>query len=94
MTTSKQPETVAEAVQDTRLTGLVALRDTLARSIDKCESMRDLAALSRQLTDVLEQIEAVAPTKAEVDGVDEIAHRRASRRAGTTKSSPRTSRSG
>ena len=39
---------------------LVALRDTLARSIDECDSMRDLAALSRQMTDVLEQIEQIA----------------------------------
>lgn len=35
---------------------LEALRDVLAETIDNCESGRDIAALSRQLTQVLELI--------------------------------------
>lgn len=77
------PESVSVAVaSDDRHRSLVALRDTLARAIDTCESMRDLAALSRQLTEVLEQIEGV-PDKAEVSAADEVAKRRTARRAGS-----------
>lgn len=86
MATSNQPETVAAAVQSTRLNGLVALRDTLARSIDSCDSMRDLAALSRQLTDVLAQIAALDAGSGEGDELDEIAARRASRGSGSAAS--------
>lgn len=43
-----------------RLAGLVALRDRLAREVDDCESARDVAALSRQFTDVLLQIDELA----------------------------------
>jgi hypothetical protein len=76
----RQPESVTAAVQtDDRLTSLVALRDALARAIDGCDSLRDLAALSARLTDVLQQIEAI-PNKAEVSAADEIAARRAARR--------------
>ena len=84
---------VAEAAStDDRLKALVALRDTLARSIDACDSMRDLAALSRQMTDVLEQIEKLAPQVEEGDAVDEIARRRAARRAGAPKGAGRAQR--
>lgn len=80
----RQPESVIAAVQtDDRLTSLVALRDALARAIDGCDSLRDLAALSARLTDVLQQIEAI-PNKAEVSAADEIAARRAARRTNTT----------
>lgn len=40
-----------------RLGTLRALRDRIAREIDTTQSARDVAALSRQLTDVLAQIE-------------------------------------
>lgn len=90
MATSKQPETVAEAVQETRLAGLIALRNTLARNIDACDSLRDLAALSGRLQAVLEEIAQLEPPKVEGDGVDEIAQRRATRRSSSTKSSSRS----
>ena len=40
-----------------RLAGLVALRDRLALEIDTAAQSRDVAALSRQFSDVLLQIE-------------------------------------
>lgn len=39
-----------------QLETLIALRDKLAKTIDLSSSSRDIAALSRQLTDVLERI--------------------------------------
>jgi hypothetical protein len=60
---------------------LRALRDWLAGQLDGCDSKRDAAALSARLLDTLERIEAI-PNKAEVSAADEIAKRRASRRAG------------
>lgn len=93
MPTSEQPESVAgAAASNDRLATLVALRNTLARSIDECESMRDLAALSRQMTDVLAQIDAVAPPEQKGDAVDEIAARRAARRSGSATGAGRTKR--
>lgn len=42
-----------------RRAALVALRDKLAASIDACESGRDMAALSRQFTSVLDELDAM-----------------------------------
>jgi hypothetical protein len=50
-----------------RLATLRALRDRLAKEIDETRSARDVAALSRQLTEVLAEIEALAPPVKEVD---------------------------
>lgn len=95
MTTSDSPLSVTDAAAtDDRLKALVALRGALARSIDACDSMRDLAALSRQLTDVLVQIEKVSPPEQKGDAVDEIAERRAARRAGAASGSSRSERPG
>lgn len=66
----------AAAAAGDRVQTLKVLRDRIAASIDACESDRDLAALSRQLTDVLSQIEAIAPTAKEVSPLDELASRR------------------
>lgn len=72
-----------------RLETLQALRDHLAQAIDACDSMRDLAALSRQFADVLQQIDALAEPEKKGDAVDEIAQRRAARRSGPAKSPAR-----
>lgn len=42
-----------------RLDQLIALRNTLAKAIDECESMRDLAALSRQYRETIYEIEEI-----------------------------------
>ena len=48
---------MSEAAPGGRLAGLIALRDRLAVEIDSCDSARDVAALSRQFTDVLAQVD-------------------------------------
>lgn len=48
-----------------RSDALKALRGKLAREIEGAESSRDVAALSRQFTDVLRQIEELTPKEAE-----------------------------
>lgn len=50
-----------------RLKTLEALRDRIAEEIDRTRSARDVAALSRQLTDVLAQIEEINPATEEED---------------------------
>lgn len=58
---------------------LRALRDRLAEEIEQTNSGRDLAALSRQLTEVLSQI-ADLPNGTVLSAADEIAARREQRR--------------
>lgn len=48
----------AVATNDRRET-LVALRDTIAKAIDGCESGRDIAALSKRLMEVIAEIDAL-----------------------------------
>lgn len=87
-------DVLAAAQSDDRLKALVALRNTLARSIDACDSLRDLAALSGRLQSVLGEIDELTPKEATGDSVDEIAARRAARRSGSAKGSPGSKRSG
>jgi hypothetical protein len=70
--------TQAAAGGDQRAT-LEALRNRLAADIDDCDSKRDLAALSKQMVDVLAAI-AELPEGRETSAADEIAARRAARR--------------
>jgi hypothetical protein len=64
-----------------RLAGLIALRDRLAREIDTAEQSRDVAALSRQFSDVLLQIDELeAPTlEKPLTALDELNKRREAR---------------
>lgn len=68
----------ATVAKGDRLKSLCALRDRLAADLDVCESMRDVAALSQRLMDVLAQIAAVEAAKPETQGtaLDELAARR------------------
>jgi hypothetical protein len=68
---------VAAAASGDRREALLALRDELARRL--VDADRDAAPLARQLTIVLEQIDAL-PVPGESSRVDELAKRRASRR--------------
>lgn len=72
---------LSEAAPNGRLAGLLALRDRLAREIDLCESARDVAALSRQFTDVLVQISELQPDEVvkPKTALDELKKRRESR---------------
>lgn len=78
MTTSDSPSLV-EAAQSGRLQGLEVLRDALARSIESCDSLRDMSSLAGRLQSVLEEIEALRPPEKKGDAIDEIAARRSSR---------------
>ncbi len=64
-----------------RLAGLVALRERLAQEIDTAEQSRDVAALSRQFSDVLLQIDELeAPTlEKPLTALDELNKRREAR---------------
>lgn len=75
-----------------QLKALQELRDLLALQIETSNSGRDVAALSRQLTDVLTRIEALAPTD-KVDVVDEISARRNGRRSASAARPARSKRS-
>jgi hypothetical protein len=85
---------IESAATGDRLATLRDLRDILATQIQACDSLRDLASLSGRLQAVMDQIAELEPKKAEGDGIDEIASRRAARRTGAAKGSSRTKRSG
>ena len=51
---------------------LIALRDKLAYAIDTCESMRDLAALSRQYRETIREIEEIEGATIHDDEIAEI----------------------
>ena len=46
---------------------LVELRNEIASTIEECESGRDMAALSKRLMEVIEEIAAIDAAKAERD---------------------------
>lgn len=72
---------LSEEAPKGRLAGLVALRDRLAEEVDGCESARDVAALSRQFTDVLLQIDELSTNaeSAPKTGKDMLEQRRKER---------------
>lgn len=84
--------TFREAVASgSRLTALTALRDVLAARITDDETRSgEVAQLSKQLADVLIQIERLDPPKEAGNPLDELAERRAGRGA----SAPRAERTG
>ena len=60
-----------------RLLQLKELRDKLANAIDVCDSMRDLAALSRQYRETIREIEEIEGAEAQDDEIGEILSERA-----------------
>jgi hypothetical protein len=72
---------LSEAAPQGRLAGLVALRDRLAREIDGAQQSRDVAALSRQFSDVLLQIDELEAPFVEkpLTALDELNKRREAR---------------
>lgn len=73
--------TLFEEAPKGRLQGLIALRDRLAREIDGAEQSRDVAALSRQFSDVLLQIDELEAPLLEkpLTALDELNKRREAR---------------
>lgn len=55
----RKTSVVAAAKSGNRKRILIALRDKLAETIEKCESGRDMAANSRQLMKVTEELEII-----------------------------------
>ena len=74
------------------LAGLEAVRDSIVADLSACESMRDKAALYLRLADVMARIEESKPAAPKGDVVDEIAKRRAARRAGPAEGQSRAKR--
>ena len=73
---------IAEEAPKGRLAGLVALRDRLAVELDSAQQPAAVAALSRQFTDVLIQIDELDVTPAAdapISPLDEMRRRRAER---------------
>lgn len=60
---------------------LRTLRDRIAYQLDETSSARDVASLSKRLMEVLAQIDGL-PAGEKLSPADEIAKRRATRRAG------------
>lgn len=77
------PSFSEDVTSGNHLAALEAMRDQIAADITASDSMRDRAALYLRLSDVLSKIEESRPAEAKGDPVDEIAKRRAARRAGT-----------
>ena len=61
-----------------RLEQLKELRNTLASALDGCESMRDLAALSRQYRETLREIAEIEGREEADDEIAEILQARES----------------
>lgn len=89
MTTSAAPS----QSESERLARLITQRDRLDVAIESCDSMRDLAALSREYRAVMAEIATLVPPEQKGDAVDEIAQRRAARRSGAAKGSGSAKRS-
>jgi hypothetical protein len=72
---------LSEEAPKGRLAGLVALRERLALEIDSAQQSRDVAALSRQFSDVLLQIEELEAPSVEkpLTALDELNKRREAR---------------
>ena len=74
--------TVTSAVQGDRRGALEAIRANLAARLDGCED-REAASVARQLIAVLGEIEAL-PIAKESDPVNDLATKRAKRRAASS----------
>ena len=53
------------AASGDRKSTLIALRDKVARTIDECESGRDMAALSKRLMEIMDELDAMPDESAE-----------------------------
>ena len=60
-----------------RLAGLLALRDFLAGLVDGFDGApKDIAPITKQLADIIREIDAVAPVQRKGTALDELAARR------------------
>ena len=69
-----------------RLTRLKELRDRLEAAIEECESMRDLAAISKQYRETIREIEEIEGIDKEDDEIEDlIAEREADGKSGAIR---------
>ncbi|WP_234313689.1 hypothetical protein [Streptomyces sp. NBRC 109706] len=64
--------------------GLVAVALSLAEQLDRCEAPTSAAVVARELRATLLELRKLAPPAEEGDALDELAKRRAERRASGT----------
>lgn len=76
MSSEHEPEFVDEIESGDRLRGLLALRTMLAKRLDEGVPARDLAALTRRLMQVMEELDALGAANDDGEN-DELAQRRA-----------------
>jgi len=60
------------AATGNRKATLIALRDVLARTIQNCDSGRDMAALSKRLIEVMNEIEAIEVNDEDEDEFNDV----------------------
>ena len=80
-----------------RLDDLIELREALRPQVLETHTehgLQGVSGLVGQYVKVLEQIEELSPKESAGDGIDEIAKRRAARRAGAAEGKGRAKRSG
>lgn len=69
---------LSEAVAEGRVKALTALRDYLAGLIDTFDGQpKDIAPITKQLADVVRELDSVAPAQRKGTPLDELAARRA-----------------
>ena len=59
-----------------RRAALVALRDSIAATIDGTDSARDVAALAKRIIEVMREIDALPDPKADADPVEAARRKR------------------
>lgn len=59
---------VSAAASGDRRATLVALRDAIAKTIQSCESGRDMASLSKRLMEVMDELDALAAPQDDAAG--------------------------
>ena len=70
-----------------RFQQLVELRNKVAKAIDICESMRDLASLSRQYREIIKEIEEIEGNDSEDEIADILKGREADGKSRTVRPS-------
>lgn len=80
------------AETESRLKRLIALRASQEAALAEGIHARELSALSKEYRATLAEIDELTPQEAVGDSIDEIAARRAARRAAPAKGSGRTKR--
>lgn len=69
--------TLLESVRtNDRRAALVALRDSIAATIDGTDSARDVAALAKRLMEVMREIDALPDPESEADPVEAARRKR------------------